>query len=62
MQTDPKTGRVTATVDELAVYNMLLLQAVMELLIERGMLENGEVRERVKKLRDEITVELRKAQ
>ena len=45
MQGDSK-GRVTASIDELAVYNMLLVEAVVELLTERGVLTGEEVKER----------------
>ncbi len=62
MQTDPKTGRITASVDELAVYNMLLVQALAELLVEQGLLGDQEIKERVKKLRDEVTVNLQRPQ
>ena len=45
MQADSK-GRVTASIDELAVYNMLLVEAVVELLTEKGVLTGEEVKER----------------
>ncbi len=58
MQADSK-GRVTASIDELAVYNMLLVEAVVELLAEKGVLTGEEVKERVKKLRAETTPNIR---
>ena len=62
MQADPKTGQVTASVDELAVYNMLLVEAVVELLAEKGVLTGQEVKDRVKKLRDETKIQLARPQ
>jgi hypothetical protein len=50
MQEDPKTGRVTMGIEELAYYNMFLVEALFELLAEKGILNGVEVKERVKKL------------
>ena len=61
MQADSQ-GRVTASIDELAIYNMLLVEAVVELLAEKGVITSEEVKERVKKLRDETKVQLRRPQ
>jgi len=61
MQADSK-GRVTASIDELAVYNMLLVEAVVELLTEKGVLTGEEVKERVKKLKAETTLNIRRPQ
>jgi len=62
MQADPETGRVTATIEELAHYNMFLVEAIFELLAEKGILSGEEVKERVKKLRDETKINLRRPQ
>ncbi len=61
MQADSK-GRVSASIDELAVYNMLLVEAVVELLAEKGVLTGEEVKERVKKLKAETTLNIRRPQ
>ena len=61
MQADSE-GRVTAAIDELAVYNMLLIEAVVELLTEKGVLTGEEVKERVKKLKVETTLNIRRPQ
>ena len=61
MQADSK-GRVTASIDELAVYNMLLVEAVVELLAEKGVLTGEEVKERVKKLKAQTTLNIRRPQ
>ncbi len=62
MQADPETGRVTATIEELAYYNMFLVEAIFELLAEKGILNGEEVKGRVKKLRDETKINLRRPQ
>lgn len=56
MHTDPTGRRVTATTEEIAVYNMLLTEAIFELLAEKGILTGDEVKERVDKLKKETTV------
>jgi hypothetical protein len=53
MREDPKSGQPAASFEELAYSNMLIVQALVELLGEKGLLENAEVMERVKKLRRE---------
>ncbi len=61
MQAD-EDGRISASIDELAVYNMLLVEAVVELLAEKGVLAGQEVRDRVKKLRAETKIQLARPQ
>lgn len=56
MHTDPTGRQVTATTEEIAVYNMLLTEAIFELLAEKGILTGDEVKERVDKLKKETTV------
>ena len=53
VQEDPKTGRVTVTIEELAYSNMFMVEALFELLAEKGILNGVEVKERVKKLQAE---------
>lgn len=57
---DAKTGEVTASIEELAVYNMLLSEAIYELLADKGVLSRAEVTERIKKLKSETKVNLRR--
>ncbi len=40
MQEDSKTGRVTMTIEELAYYNMFMVEALFELLAEKGILNS----------------------
>jgi hypothetical protein len=59
MDQDDKTGKVTATVQEIAHYNMLLTEAIFELLAEKGILTGAEVRDRVAKLKNETALQFR---
>ena len=50
---ETKDGNVTASIEELAHYNMLLTEAIFELLAEKDILSGAEVKERVAKLKAE---------
>ena len=56
MAKEPK--RQTVTFEELAYSNMLQVQALVELLHEKGLLTKEEVLERVKKLQAQATKKL----
>jgi hypothetical protein len=62
MEQDDKTGKVTATIHEIAHYNMLLTEAIFELLAEKGILTGAEVRDRVTKLKSETALQFRRLQ
>lgn len=59
---ETKEGKVTASVEEIAQYNMLLTEAFYELLADKGIIPKEEVVERVRKLKAETTVDLRRVQ
>ncbi len=59
MENDEKAGKVTATISEIAYYNMFLTEAIFELLAEKGVLTGEEVLERVKKLKSETPLQFR---
>ncbi len=59
MEHDEKTGQVTASIQEIAYYNLFLTEAIFELLAEKGMLTGEEVLERVKKLKSETPLKFR---
>lgn len=59
MEQDDKTGKVTATVEEIARYNMVLTEAIFELLAEKGILTGVEVKERVETLKKETKLQFR---
>ena len=59
---DTKEGKVAASVEELATYNMLLTEAIYELLADKGIVSKEEVVERVRKLRTETTINFRRIQ
>ena len=60
MKFDPKSGTVTATVQELATYSMFLAEALFEALADKGIVSEGEIKERVAALREKTTIHLRK--
>jgi hypothetical protein len=57
---ESKEGKVTASVEEIATYNMLLTEAIYELLADKGIVSNEEVLERIHKLKTETTFSFRK--
>jgi hypothetical protein len=59
MEQDEKTGRVTATIQEIAHCNMMLTEVIFELLAEKGILTDVEVKERVQKLKAETRLTFR---
>ncbi len=59
MQEDLKAGKVTVSFEELAYTNMIVVEALVELLTEKGLLSRLEIEERVKKLRQETKVNFR---
>jgi hypothetical protein len=54
-----KKGKVTASLEALAVYNTVTTEAIFEILVEKGVLTKDEVLERVAKLKriTQITIE-----
>lgn len=59
VEQNDKTGEVTATIQEIARYNMVLTEAIFELLAEKGILTGVEVKERVQKLKAEARLQFR---
>jgi hypothetical protein len=59
---DTKEGKVTASVEEIATYNMILTEAIYELLADKGIVSKEEVMERVQKLKAETTLNFRRVQ
>jgi hypothetical protein len=62
VEIDPKSGKVTATVQELASYSMFLAEALFEVLEEKGLLSEAEIKERVRRIRDKTTIKIRRPQ
>jgi hypothetical protein len=56
MQRDSKTGRYTASFEEMALYNMVIVESLSELLIEKGILDRAEVLERIEKIKKEASI------
>jgi hypothetical protein len=59
MKQDDNTGTVTATIQEIAYYNMFLTEALFGLLAEKDILTGEEVKERIKKLKSETPLQFR---
>jgi len=55
-------SRVTASFEEIALSNMILVQALVELLAEKDILSGEEIKERVKKLKSEVTMNWKRPQ
>ena len=50
---DFRDGSVTASIEEISHYNMLLTEAIFELLAEKHLLTGVEVKQRIEKLKAE---------
>ena len=57
-----KWSMTNTPIEELAVYNTLLSEALYEILADKGLVTRAEVTERIKKLRSETKVNLRRPQ
>ena len=62
MKEDHKTGRVSTSTEELAYYNMILVETLVELLVEKGLLDRDEIKERPKKVTAETTLDFKRVQ
>jgi hypothetical protein len=51
MERNEESGKVMATIQRVAHHNLLLTEAMFELLTEKGLLTAQEVEERIKKLK-----------
>jgi hypothetical protein len=51
MSREKQAGKIT---EKMMLYNMFLAEAIFDLLAEKGILTGEEVKERIKKLKDEI--------
>jgi hypothetical protein len=59
MEVDNKTGEVRSSIEELAIYNMLLSKAIYEILADKGILSRAEVIDQIKEIKTETKVNLR---
>lgn len=50
---DTKQGKVKASVETMAYYNMVLTEAIFQLLEEKGLLKRQEVKDRIEKIKAE---------
>jgi len=56
MQEDLKAGQITASFKELVYSNMLMVEAVVELLVQKNVITGDEVIKTVKKLKEQATL------
>ncbi len=56
MQEDLNAGQITASFRELVYSNMLMVEAVVELLVEKNVITGDEVIKTVKKLKEQATL------
>ncbi len=56
MQEDSKAGQLTASFKELVYSNMLMVEALVELLMQKGMITHDEMMETVKKLKGQTRI------
>jgi hypothetical protein len=62
MNEDPKTGRVSMSIEKVALRNLVLVQTLVELLVEKGLLDGDEVKERLKKVMAETSLNFERVQ
>jgi hypothetical protein len=55
-----KPGEVTASIEEIAVYNIVFCQAMFEVLVSSGVLDGDAVREKIAQIKAETKVNLKK--
>lgn len=60
MKEDPKTGRMTVSFEELAYSNMVVVEALVQLLTEKGVLTREEIAARVVQVKGQTNVNFRK--
>ena len=59
MDYDPKSGELISTLEEISLYNMMLTEAMYQILSDKGILTRAEVTERINKLKSETKVNIR---
>jgi hypothetical protein len=62
VEMDFKPGEVVASIDEIAVYNMVFTQAMFEVLVTSGVLDGDAVREKITQIKQQTQVKLKRVQ
>jgi hypothetical protein len=62
MNEDPKTGRVSMSIEKVALHSLVLVQTLVELLVEKGVLDGDEIKERLKKVMAETSLNFERVQ
>jgi hypothetical protein len=60
MEQDRKTGRSTASFDEMALYSLVMIEAVSELLIQKGVLDADELKEKMEGIKKDVSLRIRR--
>jgi hypothetical protein len=55
-----KPGEVTASIDEIAVYNMVFTQAMFEVLVASGVLDGQAVRDKIAQIKKETQIKIKR--
>ena len=53
-------GEVDASIEEIAVYNMVFAQAMFDVLVSSGILDGDAVREKIKEIKAQTKIKLNK--
>jgi hypothetical protein len=62
LKEDPKTGRVIMSIEKVALHNLVSVQTLAELFVERGLLDGDEIKERLKKVMAETSLNFERVQ
>ncbi|HXQ25788.1 MAG TPA: hypothetical protein VN822_05205 [Candidatus Acidoferrales bacterium] len=62
MTEDPRNDRLTASFEEMAYSNMIVVESLVQLLVEKGLLDQAEIIERVKEVRAKTTINSKRKQ
>jgi ABC-type enterochelin transport system substrate-binding protein len=60
MNEGSKTGQVSKSIEKVTIYNMALVDSLAELLVEKGVLDSDEIKDRLKKVLAETTVHFKR--
>lgn len=62
MEKEVETKRMTASFEEVAYSNMIVVEALVELFIEKELLSRAEIDERIRDLKKKVTVNFARGQ
>ena len=62
MHRDDETGRLTGSFEEMALYGLVLVEVISELLVEKGVLHADEFKQRMEGIKKEVSLRIRRTQ